>query len=418
MRKVSASQTAQAYRALITGEISRHFTPSATRFQSALVDSADAGLLHSSESPLYVNNPDLRWTSATEVLEKAVTLPSAWYFSQQVAALERKHIFGNTWQVVGRTDQLDQEGAYFTGCVAGVSYIVCRAPGGEVKAYHNVCRHHAAAVASGSGCTAQFRCPYHGWTYSLDGRLVKAIGLKGIQDFKARDYGLVPMRAATWGHFVFVQPCLPSSREKVESLEEHLGAAGPELRAAGMADEDLVHVASRSYHLNCNWKVFCDNFLDGGYHVSVAHPALAESLDIKSYSHRIHERVSVQSARTQPSSQDRLGGATVNYAFVYPNMMINRYGSWMDTNLVVPLSAGQCRVDFDWWAHPSLAQDQRAVELGIESSDQVQREDVQLCEAVQQGLQSSAYTSGRYAPCEAPMFHFHRWLHARIVQAS
>lgn len=83
--------------------------------------------------------------------------------------------------------------------------------GGQAECAMQVCRHHAAAVASGQGHCTQFRCPYHGWTYSLEGRLVKAIGLKGIQDFKARDYGLVPMAAATWGHLVFIQPRLPAS---------------------------------------------------------------------------------------------------------------------------------------------------------------------------------------------------------------
>lgn len=227
------------------------------------------------------------------------------------------------------------------------------------------------------------------------------------------------MQLDTWGPFIFLHPTAPLARP-AQPVADWLGGAAPVMEAAGMADARLQHVRSRSYELACNWKVFSDNYLDGGYHVAIAHPDLADGIDMASYAHSIYERVSIQTARTRPGSSsntgdDRLGSQEVSYAFVYPNLMINRYGPWMDTNVVVPLAPDRCRVDFDWWIDQDLALDAGIIDAGVQSSDQVQQEDIKLCEGVQRGLDSPAYNVGRYVPkFEAPMFHFHRLLHAAM----
>jgi len=161
--------------------------------------------------------------------------------------------------------------------------------------------------------------------------------------------------------------------------------------------------------------VYCDNYLDGGYHVPHAHSALASSLDLSSYSTTVFEKVSIQSCHpvraTGADSDTRVAGPAT-YAFVYPNFMINRYGSWMDTNLVLPITESQCRVIFDWFLDPSRVDDKEFIETSIEDSERVQIEDITLCEDVQDGLKSPAYDVGRYAPrVEHAMHHFHSLLH-------
>ncbi|KQK17362.1 hypothetical protein BRADI_1g33960v3 [Brachypodium distachyon] len=180
----------------------------------------------------------------------------------------------------------------------------------------------------------------------------------------------------------------------------------------------LVYYQSRrEYIIECNWKVFCDNYLDGGYHVPYAHGALASGLQLQSYETLTYERVSVQRCESAPAEQediDRLGTKAI-YAFVYPNFMINRYGPWMDTNLAVPLDATRCKVVFDYFLDESLLDDQDFIDQSLKDSEQVQIEDIALCEGVQKGLESPAYGVGRYAPSvEMAMHHFHRLLHTNL----
>jgi len=164
-------------------------------------------------------------------------------------------------------------------------------------------------------------------------------------------------------------------------------------------------------------QVFCDNYLDGGYHVPYAHGALASGLQLQSYETLTYERVSVQrceSAPAEPDDFDRLGTKAL-YAFVYPNFMINRYGPWMDTNLAVPLDSTSCKVVFDYFLDKSLLDDESFIKKSLKDSEQVQIEDIALCEGVQRGLESPAYSVGRYAPSvEMAMHHFHCLIHGNL----
>mmetsp|Transcript_58579 Transcript_58579/g.186753 ORF Transcript_58579/g.186753 Transcript_58579/m.186753 type:complete len:222 (+) Transcript_58579:97-762(+) len=197
-------------------------------------------------------------------------------------------------------------------------------------------------------------------------------------------------------------------------VREWLGQGAGEVEETGLMDP-LEHVARRQYHVPCNWKVFADNYLDGGYHVPFAHGALSDALDMSTYRSELFEKVSVQ--RCGPAAVgegeaagERLGGGRpAAYSFVFPNLMINRYGPWMDTNVVVPTGVDTCVVRFDYWLDPARAGDTLYIEESLRASDQVQAEDHKLCELVQGGLASNGYDVGRYAPgVEAPMHHFHR----------
>ncbi|XP_072981961.1 choline monooxygenase, chloroplastic isoform X3 [Typha latifolia] len=261
---------------------------------------------------------------------------------------------------------------------------------------------------------------WKGWTYRLDGELLKATRISGIKNFRKNDFGLIPIKVATWGPFVLISldQNILSQQNTVEDIvgKEWLGSTS-NLLSTNRIDSSLKHICRREYTIECNWKVFCDNYLDGGYHVPHAHGGLASSLQLNSYETLTFEKVSIQrceSASVEQDGFDRLGSKAL-YAFVYPNFMINRYGPWMDTNLVVPLCSTKCQVIFDYFLDASLVDDNVFVEKSLEESERVQIEDIALCEGVQRGLESPAYCSGRYAPSvEKAMHHFHCLLHANL----
>lgn len=341
-------------------------------------------------------------------IERAATPPSSWYTHPHLLAHEMESVFWRGWQIAGLTSQVEELHSYFTGSLGKMQYIVCRDGQGDLHGFHNVCRHHAAPVATGSGCTTVLQCPYHGWSYSLDGRFQKATRLAGIQNFKPNDFSLLPISIATWGPFVLLNFSMPYTGLKFDHNavgEDWLGDAHPVIAKADI-DAALCHVATKEYLVNCNWKVFCDNYLDGGYHVPIAHKNLASGLSLASYSTQVLERVSIQSCKTDDLSE-RLGQSAF-YAFVYPNFMINRYGPWMDTNLVIPLETSKCLVVFNYFLDPLLVDDKEFVQQSLSESKTVQMEDVVLCEGVQKGLESPAFSTGRYAPTvEKAMHHFH-----------
>ncbi|XP_072978603.1 choline monooxygenase, chloroplastic isoform X1 [Typha angustifolia] len=353
-------------------------------------------------------------------LDEALTPPSSWYTEPSFLSVEFDRVFFRGWQAVGYTEQISNPHDFFTGRLGNVEFVICRDTNGDLRAFHNVCRHHASLLASGSGQKSCFECPYHGWTYRLDGELLKATRISGIKNFRKKDFGLIPIKVATWGPFVLISldQNILSQQNTVEDIvgKEWLGSTS-NLLSTNRIDSSLKHICRREYTIECNWKVFCDNYLDGGYHVPHAHGGLASGLKLNSYETLTFEKVSIQrceSASVEQDGFDRLGSKAL-YAFVYPNFMINRYGPWMDTNLVVPLGSTKCKVIFDYFLDASLVDDNVFVEKSLEESERVQIEDIALCEGVQRGLESPAYCSGRYAPTvEKAMHHFHCLLHASL----
>ncbi|EOA18512.1 hypothetical protein CARUB_v10007064mg [Capsella rubella] len=354
-------------------------------------------------------------------LERASTPPSSWYTDPQFYSFELDRVFYGGWQAVGYSDQIKESRDFFTGKLGDVEFVVCRDDNGKIHAFHNVCSHHASILASGNGKKSCFVCPYHGWTYSLSGSLVKATRMTGIENFALNEMGLKPLRVAVWGPFVLLKVTQATSRmgeDESDALvaSEWLGTSVGRLSEGGVVSP-LSFICRREYTMDCNWKVFCDNFLDGGYHVPYAHKGLMSGLNLETYSTTIFERVSIQEcgggSKAGEDGFNRLGSQAL-YAFVYPNFMINRYGPWMDTNLVVPLGPRRCKVIFDYFLDPSLKDDEAFIKRSLEESDKVQMEDGVLCESVQRGLESQAYEKGRYALVEKPMHHFHCLLHQNL----
>ncbi|GLJ26961.1 hypothetical protein SUGI_0527890 [Cryptomeria japonica] len=389
----------------------------------------NSGRLTCKSSSFCIENSDdvgkcLKEFDPSVPVEKAVTAPSSWYTNPAFLSLEMERVFSRGWQAVGVLGQVENPHDFFTGSLGNVQFVICRDGSGDLHAFHNVCRHHAALVASDSGRKSCFVCPYHGWTYGLDGVLQKATRLGGIQNFNVNDFGLLPINLAIWGPFVLINLDNKDTTSEMENSmvvgNEWLGSSS-EILASAFINQNLQHIARREYTINCNWKVFCDNYLDGGYHVPYAHGGLAAGLNLTSYSTTLFEKVSIQSCQSAKlegkENFDRLGGNAV-YAFIYPNFMVNRYGPWMDTNLVLPLGTSKCQVIFDYFLETSQQNDKAFIERSLQESERVQIEDISLCEGVQAGLMSPAYNSGRYAPqVEMAMHHFHCLLHKDLVKS-
>ncbi|MEZ4240866.1 MAG: SRPBCC family protein [Myxococcota bacterium] len=340
---------------------------------------------------------------------RAHTPPASWYLDPELAALEDRAVFGRSWQLACRADEVAVPGAFVAGRSGSLPWVVVRDGDGRLRAHANVCRHKATEVCAGRGVlppdARHLTCPYHGWTYRLDGSLRTAPRLAGIEAFDRDAMGLPPLGVAVWGPLVLVHrdPSAPPPA---------LGPLTAALEATGWGS--LVWCGRRTWEIACNWKVFCDNYLDGGYHVPHLHPGLAGQLDLESYRTALAEGYSVQSCG---ASADRTEGGAL-YAFVYPNLMLNRYGPCLDTNLVLPLSPGRARVVFDFWFTAERAADTAWVGASIADSARTQQEDVDVSERVQVGLASGTWRTGRYAPqLEGAIHHFHRMLAADLRRA-
>jgi choline monooxygenase len=339
-------------------------------------------------------------------LERASTIPAAWYLDPRILDLERRTVFTQSWHFAARAAQLGHPGQYVTTDIAGEPVALVCGTDGVTRALFNVCRHHAAAVLTeAEGSAEHLRCPYHGWTYALDGQLKGTPDFSGACDFDRAASGLVPIASKMLASWMFVR-----LSEHGTELREFLGDDLID-RLERLSPGCLSWMERRSYVLDCNWKVFVDNYLDGGYHVPHLHKGLHSRLDYSQYTIENGRRHCLQS-----SPHDTSGRAL--YYWIYPNFMINWYGDQMDTNLVVPLAVDRTAVVFDFYfADASHAR--RADNLAsIAASEQIQDEDVAICTSVQRGLQSRAYGTGRLSPRrEAGEHLFHRLLH-RDLQAG
>jgi choline monooxygenase len=348
-------------------------------------------------------------------LERARTIPSCWYFDPEIHAAERRTVFGGTWQVAGRLDQLAEPGSFVTLDLAGEPLLLIRdADGGALRAFFNVCRHRAAPLLTESaGKATRLRCRYHGWTYDLAGRLRGTPEFEGVAEFKREENGLVPLPLETWGPYAWVR--LNAGRQPLREFLSPL----PE-RTDGLAMDTLRWVARREYQLACNWKVFVDNYLDGGYHVNTVHPGLAGVLDYSQYRTEIAGNTSVQISPLRQGDAGGVGqvrtGDTAYYWYVFPNLMLNLYQGVMDTNLVLPLGPDRCRVVFDFFfADTQGPEAERFMSESMAVAHQIQLEDLTICEEVQRGLASRSFDTGRFSVRrEAAGYHFHRLLAWRL----
>ncbi len=353
-----------------------------------------------------------------ERLAFAATPPAVWYTDARQLALEQAHVFARTWQLVGRVEQVAQPGQYFTATVAGEPLIVVRGADERLRAFSNVCRHRAGPVAAGCGQRKSFQCGYHGWTYALDGRLTGTPEFEGVERFSKDEHALPQFRVETWGALVFVN-LDPECAPLTETLED-LPA-----RLVERADFAAMQLAARKdWHVDCNWKVYVDNYLEG-YHIPIVHPALNRELDYARYRTETRRYYSLQHAPLRQATatrlqQDETSNDVAQYFWLFPNLMLNVYADNYSTNLIVPVSAERTLTVFEWYFRdPDSAAAKERVRQTVEFSDEIQIEDINICEAVQRGLRSRTYTRGRYSvKRENGVHHFHGLLARCLPQAA
>jgi choline monooxygenase len=339
---------------------------------------------------------------------RAHTLPGSFYTDPAVLESERERIFARTWQVVGRSAQVRQPGDYFTAELAGEPLLLGRDAGGTLRGFYNVCRHRAGPPATGAGSRKLFRCGYHGWTYGLDGALLNAPECEGVEDFRAEEFGLVPVQAAEWGGLVFVN---------LDAKAEPLLKALRELpRQAARYDLSRLRlVERREYVMECNWKTYIDNFLEG-YHLPSVHPSLNRELDYGGYVTETYARHSLQASPIRAAAgasaprryPQASGEERAEYFWIFPNWMLNCYPDNVSLNIVLPLGAERCVAVFEWYFAEELLKTEAPART-VKFSDEIQLEDGAICEAVQRNLRSRSYTRGRYSvKQEKCLHHFHR----------
>lgn len=340
--------------------------------------------------------------NASSSIDRAWSLPPECYLGGGWAGREREAVFGASWLPACRLEQVAKAGEVFALDLAGEPVVVARDAVGELRAFSNVCRHRAARVApAGCGRVERLTCPYHGWMYDLAGHLVGIPQGDGMTGFRREEHPLPAWHIGVWDRWVWVHPPHPSP----QPLESQICTIQAWL---GNRLDDFRWVASREYRVACDWKVFVDNYLDGGYHVGPVHPGLAAGLVGKAYKTEVFAGSSLQSC---PLEGEPPGGMAW-YWHVWPGWMLNLYGDTADTNLVLPDGPGRCRVLFDWYRHGEVAPGQ--LEAMLASSDQVQREDMAICEEVQANLGGRFYRGGPFVPRrEAAGWRFHQeWARA------
>jgi choline monooxygenase len=358
-------------------------------------------------------------------LERASTIPASWYTDERVFQLEQRTVFSRSWQVAARVDQLQKPGDYVTTEIADEPIVVVRGSDNQIRAFFNVCRHHAAAVMTEPhGNAPQMRCPYHGWTYSLEGELKGTPDFSGVCDFDRAGNGLTPIELAVWENWIFVRTDSRSlgleagvarRRRLNAAIESWFGAQFVnEIDALGLSN--LHWLERRKYTIDCNWKVFVDNYLDGGYHVPHLHKGLDSVLDYSNYTIECGVRHCLQSSPMVTTDNADVAstrtGDRALYYWVYPNFMINCYSGVMDTNLVRPISVDRTEVIFDFYFADvsESAREQNLASVAV--GDQIQQEDLDICASVQRGLKSRVYDAGRLSVRrEAGEHLFHRLLH-------
>jgi len=358
-------------------------------------------------SLIFPFDPDIR---------RAATVPSRLYVDPVYAALEEEKVFGRTWQLVGRVEQVAESGQYFTAEIAREAIVVLR-DGLQLRGFHNICLHRAGPVAQGCGKRNTLQCRYHGWTYRLNGELLRAPEMEGSEGFRAEEMRLMPVQVATWGPLVFANLDLkaPPLAHFLEDIPE---------RAARFRAESMRYVMRKSWSVACNWKVYVDNYLEG-YHVPVVHPGLHKELDYDQYRVEPHRYYSLQHAPLRPvqgagaaAGERRYVPAddddSAQYYWLFPNVMLNVYQGQMQTNVVLPRGVDACEVVFEWFANdpPADAASDPAWTKLVAFSDEIQIEDIEICEQVHRNLRSRSYDRGRYSPArENGVHHFHSLLH-------
>jgi phenylpropionate dioxygenase-like ring-hydroxylating dioxygenase large terminal subunit len=322
------------------------------------------------------------------------TLPYSWYSDPEILRREQERIFRDSWQYVGHAGELPEPGTFTTARAGRTPIVLTRARDGEVRAFFNVCRHRGFPLAEGAGRRETLQCPYHAWTYGLDGTLLAAPRADELADFPKDELGLCPAELDSWGPFLFV-----NAGRNPEPLADALGSMPAQIAELGLDVEDLVFCTRWEAELEANWKVVCENFLEC-YHCQVAHPQLAAMLDVSAdaYALSTDGRLSSQHGPVREGGGTRmhLDGELPRsqFHFLWPNFGVNIFPGQPNISLgpIVPLSPDRTYRCLDYFFGSTV--DQAWIDELVAFDDQVGREDKALVEGVHRGMASGVLEHG------------------------
>ena len=316
------------------------------------------------------------------VVNAAPTLPADWYVTPERYESERSSIFANAWLWFASEAEVATPTAYVARAYAGWPLMVIRSADGEVRGFHNVCRHRAGPlVTDGAGSCANLVCKYHGWAYAPDGRLRSARDFGEVLD--PDEFALRPVRVAVWRGQVFVHLNAANG-----SLYDDLGDFFAEMDDFPV--EGMTLVRSAQHDLACNWKTYADNYLEG-YHIPLLHPELNRQFDAKRY------RVDLGDKYCRHSAPPRGNASPVDgrWLFRWPNLAMNIYGDSMNIEVIIPTGPQSCTVAYNhFFVDPDAADNASVIAL----ADTVMEQDRAMVEAVQPNLASGSYPGGRLSP--------------------
>jgi phenylpropionate dioxygenase-like ring-hydroxylating dioxygenase large terminal subunit len=350
-------------------------------------------------------------------LEQGLTLPASWYSDPAVLQLEYERIFNRTWQYVGVTADVAEPGAYITARAGSIPVAVVRGRDGELRAFANVCRHRGHEVVSGSGRRETLQCPYHAWTYDLDGSLRAAPRSDLESCFDRADWSLRRLQVETWGQLVFV-----NADAGAPSLGEFLGELPRELDEAGLDPMALEYRGrSRELVIAANWKLVVENFLEC-YHCPVAHKSFSRLLDVTPEAYRLTTSRWTSSQYAPARSGDGLpydpvGEIDASYFhWIWPNWTLNTLPGPPHLRVLVfqPIDAERTATFVDGFWAPGVPDSfvQEITDFGAV----VGVEDVELVESVHRGLRSGAIEHGRLLlSSERLLQHFQLLVHDALT---
>ena len=328
------------------------------------------------------------------------TIPSKWYYEDEFLDQEKSEIFLKEWQLVGSHSQIKNPGDVLVAEIANNPIIVSRQKDNTLKGFYNVCQHRGGPLAYENCSLSKLQCKYHGWVYDLNGSLKSARGFKS-SELNINDYNLTPVKIAEWMGQVFVN---------LSDDPINLGDQIDEIKTlvSPIDFSNYTFKFRESYEINCNWKVYMDNFLEG-FHIPFVHPELNKVIDYKSYKTEIYDRFSLQwcPLDSELSPYGKSPTPEENKAFyftIFPNIILNIAPGRLQTNIVEPKGSKSCVVHFDYhFDNP----EETNIEQDAEFSEIVQQEDILICESVQKGLESNGYDQGKFSPLhEQGVLHF------------
>jgi len=343
------------------------------------------------------------------------TLPYEWYADPAVLRLEQEQIFGRSWQYAARLDQVAEPGQLTTAWAGSLPIVVARARDGVLRAFVNVCRHRGHLLCDGDTRRETIQCPYHAWTYGLDGALRNAPRSDREQGLDTSALGLVPVSVDTWGPFVFVNPDVDAP-----PLAEELGGL-PELLAGDGIDVGALrfHARAEADEYACNWKICAENFLEC-YHCAVAHPGLAKVLDVSqdAYGLAVHGRLASQFGPKKNSDGGSVGPggeiACGQFHLLFPGTVVNVMPGQPNLSIgpLVPRGPERTYRFLDYFVGPEIDDEWLADYLALD--DQVGAEDRALVENVQRGVSSGALEAGTLLPESEQLI---AWFQSLVVEA-